>query len=204
MRAKLLLVMSMVTMVVGILASSAAASTATVSPGGATSGTAPASQWVFSTQARTFGCTSTGMNATLGSSSGSLPLTISSNVQLAVTGCVVTGGLTYTFNCSAVGVFTVTGLTTAGLTPGRIGLQCQTSLSGTCAVIISGDVGVTYINSPSTLRVTGTSTTERLRATRAPRSTCSELVSEPVVVFRGATTVPLDFAVRPLTTLDAI
>jgi hypothetical protein len=184
----------------------ATASTATVSPGGNVTGTAGAVQWILSTQARTVNCTSSSFTATLASGTGALPFAIATDLRLAFSGCVVTGGLVYIVSCTPAASLNVTGVSITGITPVQItGIACRFSLSATCALDILGSVGGQYTN-PATaeLRVFGTAATERLGAVRSAGSTCSALVPEPVVILRGASSVPFNFAVVPRTTIDVV
>jgi hypothetical protein len=180
----------------------AAASTAVVSPGGNVTGSAGASQLILSTQARTVNCTTSTATATVAGATGTLPLTISSNLRPAFSGCTITGGLTVTVLCQNSNLLATAVTDGSGVTQGRItNINCNIRLSGTCAIDVTGSVDGQYTNSTAVLRVFGTGATESLRAARSSGSTCSTLVAEPVAIFRGVATAALDYAITPAQTI---
>jgi hypothetical protein len=162
--------------VAGLLASASSASalnTVTVTSGGATAGTASASQFVLNTAGKTIGCTTTSSNATYLSgtfTSVLLPFTISNTVRLTFSGCVITGGLLSTVSCTSTAVLAATGITTtpAQVTPISLtSISCAASVTGApCSVTIGGGVvgdhnnmfgRVTVATTGQTLTATGSS-----------------------------------------------
>ena len=141
-----------------IAASPAMASTATVSPGGATTGSAGTVQWSWQTARRTLNCTSSGFTATVGSVSGSLPLTIATDMTWNFGLCRIVGGTTYVFTCTP-GALRVTGLTVSGVTPGSADLRCVIRLTGTCLERVTGTVPVRFDNFTGAVTLSATGQT---------------------------------------------
>jgi hypothetical protein len=139
-------------------AASASASVVVVSPGGAVTGTAGASQ-ISGFGARVVTC----MGATrytvtygTGGTGVTLPYGIATNLQLAGTGCSITpGGINVTLACTATATASVTGASSAGVTPGTIrGIGCTITVTGsTCSVRVSGQVVSSHSDATSQLTI---------------------------------------------------
>jgi hypothetical protein len=178
---------------VGLLAAgSATAATVMVTPGGPTTGTAGASQFRFSTVARTINCTTTSYTARYvsGTFTGvTLPFAISTNLQPLFSLCRITGGLNTTVLCPAATSLNIT----AGLGMGRAAMtltsfSCTVSIGTTCSVRIGGSVTATHDDATGTLRVSGTG--QSLAATGSTNGsggTCTTLPNDPTMTFLDAT-----------------
>jgi hypothetical protein len=182
----------------------AAASTATVSPGGAVTGTTGAVQWTLNTAAKTLNCTTAGFTATLASATGTLPLTIATNLTWlfgsAFGGgrCTVTGGVGYTSSCGAA-TFKATAVTTGSVTPlSMTGISCAESLAGSsCRVVITGGVTASFDNATSRLTLNTTGQT-----LVASGSTCTTLPNDTSVSLTDSTRSALVYAITPSTTIN--
>lgn len=193
----------------------AAASTATVSPGGAVTGTSGASQLALRTNRRSLNCTTSGATATLASNTGALPLAVSTNlVPLFGAGfgggrCTVTGGAGITVDCSASpATLSVTGATVSGVTPGTIsGIRCSVRLNGstTCSVNVTnaagtggGSVTGSYNNTGSlTVNVAG-------QSLFATGSTCTTLPNDSSTSFTDASGNALVYSISPVQTVTVV
>jgi hypothetical protein len=184
----------------------AAASTATVSPGGAVTGTSGASQLTLNTAAKTLNCTTSGATATLASATGTLPLTISSNLvplfgsSFGGGRCTVTGGIGITVACGN-STLKVTGLTSGGVTAGSItGISCTITVTGSsCRNVVAGGVVGSFDNATSILTVATTGQT--LAATG---STCTTLPNDASASFTDSTRAALRYAIAPTTTVNVV
>lgn len=142
-------VICLVSVLAAILPSAAMASDqAIVSPTGATTTSFfTAAQFTMNTTRRTLNCTTASMTATLASATGVFPLSISTNAQLAFSGCRVVGGLNITVTCGNTETWAVTGSTVSSTTPGKLsGINCLASASGapSCSVRIAGSTLLSY------------------------------------------------------------
>lgn len=161
----------------------AVAAGATVTPPGAKSG---------ATGAVTFA----GASCTAGSFTGtwaSSP-TISTDMQLAFTGCRKPGGLGITIACTNTAVLTATGTTVSGITPLSITrLSCRISVTGapTCNATVSGSVVASFSNASSTLTINAGGTLT------VSGSTCTATFPNGATTISGAT-----YAVTPATTMS--
>jgi hypothetical protein len=167
-------------------AASASASTVTVTPGGAVTGTGGWVQLVLNTAGRTIVCTGSGYTATLntGGSGVTLPYTISTNFQFRFTGCRLNNGLPVTITCSPTASLNVTAATAGSVSQMSItGISCVISASATCTVNLTGRVLADYDN--ATNRLTIPTTGQSLSLTG---STCASLPNDTSVTLLDSRT----------------
>jgi hypothetical protein len=138
-------------------AASASASTVTVSPGGAVTGTGGGMQIVLNTARKTINCTTSRFTATYntGGTGVTLPFVVSSNMQLAFTGCRVVGGVNVTMTCFATALLSVTGVTVAGTTSVSITrITCIITVTGSrCTAVLTGTLAGTHSNTSGQITV---------------------------------------------------
>jgi hypothetical protein len=211
MRSKLLLLGSVLTMAVSIMAGSAMASTATVSPGGATTGTSGAVQWGLNTARKTLNCTTAGFTATLTSGSGTLPLAVATDMTWMFGAgfhrgsCIQTGGAGFTFTCSATTTLSATGATIAGVTPMQIrNFSCLEALAGgSCSVRIIGGLVGSYDSASSRLTVSSRGQTlVAVGSSIGSGGTCVWLPNDTSVSLTDSTGASLGFTITPATTIS--
>ena len=201
MRIKMRIVLLVMSLAAGAsISGTAAASTVTVSPGGAVTGTAGTAQWVLNTARRTLNCTTSGFTGTLASNSGTPPLAVSTDIQMRFSGCRMTGGVNYTFTCMSTSSLTAMSATASGSTPMSLtGIFCVEAVSATCRVNVSGSLPMSFNNSGSTLALLTAG--QRLAATG---STCTILPNDTSVTLSDATGNALYYYVSPATTITMI
>lgn len=195
------------------IAGAAMATTATFTPTGDVTGTAGASQLALRTARRSLNCTTSGATATLSNRSGTLPITVSTDLE-ALFGsnfgggrCTVTGGAGITIDCSAsLARLQVTGVTASGITPGTIlGIRCSVRLNGsmTCSVNVTdapgtggGSVTGSYNNTGSRLTVNVGG-----QSLFTTGSTCATLPNDGDTSFTDASGNALVYSISPSTSL---
>jgi hypothetical protein len=183
----------------------AAAATATVSPGGSTRGTGTTSWQLLisgSSSSATFNCTGATFSATLASSSGAFPLAITSNYQQQFSGCRIAGGISYNDTCTASASLGATAVTTSGVTPFSLtGLNCTATLSGSpsCTARITGSLTQSYSNTTGQLSVpvTGQSIT-------VSGSTCTSTIPNGTATFSNTSGGTFVYTVSPATTISVV
>lgn len=156
----------------------APASTITISPGGATTGTAGASQLVLNTARTTIACTTTGYVGTYRRGvfpgvSPPVPISDSTFIQPTFALCRGIGGIGVGVLCTRRTVLNATGLTagTDGVTPISLtSIACTATVLGTqCSVNIGGAVVGDHNNARS--QVTVSTTGQTLAATGSTNGT---------------------------------
>jgi hypothetical protein len=180
----------------------AAATTVTVSPGGAVTGTAGQSKLTLVNTSKVLNCTTSSATATLAGGS----TTVTSNLQPAFGGpCTATGGIGIGVTCLATGRLVVTGPTASGSTPGRLsGIDCTVTVTGsTCSVNVRGSVDGSYAN-PTSSTLTVSNTVQSLAATGSTNgrgSTCASLPNDANARFTDQNGNPLAYAISPAQTV---
>jgi hypothetical protein len=191
----------------------AAASTATVSPGGPTTGTSAGVQWALRTTGKTLNCSTAGFTQTLASASGALPLAVATDMKWMFGSgflggsCTQTGGAGFTFTCSATASLNATGPSVAGVTPMQIrGFSCLAAVNGTtCSVRITGALLGRYNSAASQLTVNATG--QMLFATGSSNGsggTCGSLPNDTSVSLTDSSGASLIYAINPSTTLSVV
>jgi hypothetical protein len=179
---------------------SASASTVTVSPGGAVTGTAGAARFTLPTARKTINCTNLVFTDTLVSgATGTLPLAISNNLHFLCTGTAsIAGGTSVTIGCNATTVLWVTASHTGtSITPVSItGIGCTISAGGSCSVRIGGSVAGSFDNIPSALTVDTTG-----QSLAATGSTCAALPNDANVLLSDLSGGSSVFTVGPAQTI---
>lgn len=140
-------------------AATAQAGTVVVTSGGSVTASAASARLVVN-NAVALNCAGVASPATPGASAtatvangtytGAAPLTVSSNVGIAFSGCTV-AGIPFTVSCPATATLRVTGNTVAGTTPGLIDMiSCTVSVPAIgCTALVTGSVRSSYNNSGS-------------------------------------------------------
>jgi hypothetical protein len=196
----------LVPIVVGaaVLAGAAGASAATVavSPGGAVTGTAGASQ-ITGFGAQFVACSSTRYTATYntGGTGVTLPYTISANLQLLFTGCRLSSSAApITIACTATASLNVTSITSSGVTPGTItGIACTLTVTGsTCSVRLTGRANQSHSNGLAQLTILATGQTlVGTGSTDGRGGTCSVLPNSTALTLANGTGGSLVFTETP-------
>jgi hypothetical protein len=136
-----------------------------------------------------------------GATGVTLPYTIATNLQLTFTGCwVLPGGTPVTIACSATATFSLTGLTSSWVTPGRVsGNSCTVTVTAsTCSVRLAGMVLTSH--SDATAQVTIPTSGQSLIAsgsTDGRSGTCSVLPNAFGLTLANDTGGALVFAESP-------
>lgn len=186
----------------------ASATTATVSPTGgktATALTGTRFNITSGSSSTTITCTSTLLTGTFGSGSGSLPIAVSTDARLNLSGCRLPGGVEWAFSCSSTAWVLVTGLTVGAITPVTIGnISCTVSLTSNpaCRTTIEGP-GTTR----GSLAASYSSTTDQLTIYAAGQSlvsknsTCISTLLNGSASLTSSTGGDIPFGVTPVTTI---
>jgi hypothetical protein len=186
-------------------ATTASASTVAVSPGGAVTGTAGTSQFVFNTAMRTIVCTGTSYAATYSSGTFTgvtLPFTFATNVELRFTGCRINVGPNVTGTCTRTARLSLVGTTTGtdGVTPLVLSaISCVFNVTGaTCSVTIGGSVPGQHNNRNATVTVAvpGQILTAT-RSTNGSGGTCAFLPNDTSVTFSTTVASTVIYAELP-------
>lgn len=177
----------------------AAAATATVTPGGSTRGVGTTG-WELTAGSASFNCATGSFSANLASATGALPLALSTNYQQAFSSCR-TAGISYTFQCTPTATLSVLALTSSsGVTPGSItGLSCVARLATGCTASITGSLPVSYSNPGSTLTVPIAG-----QAITVSNSTCGSAFPNGPATFSATGGGPFTYVVSPATTITVV
>jgi hypothetical protein len=181
----------------------AGAATATITGGPTLSGTATTSTLLkLHGRGKTLSCTGGTANGTVAAStSGSIPPGFRvGTLTPAFTGCNIVGGLGITVTCQPAAL-NVEGNTTSGSTKGSLtSISCHifVTTQTACRITVSGAIGVTHANTPSTI-ITDTNH-QSLVATGSTNGTggaCATLPSDASARFVNSSNGDLQYNVSP-------
>jgi hypothetical protein len=168
---------------------SATASTATPTPAGAYTATSGILQFTLNTARKSLNCTSSSYTATDAVASGTLPLTLASNVQFTFSGpCTVTGGAGITFRCPNPASLNATGVTVNGVSSMSLtGISCTVNVTASaCAVTLGGTVIGYYDNRARALTIFNFAQTMTTSgSTNGSGGACTLLPNDSSVTFTG-------------------